>query len=82
MPLHGSLSAVRCFDEMCPFFEPYGFRALAIASQTAALDDPLREADLRSLPCPPICPNCRTLLVRPGITWYGELLPIGTLEPL
>lgn len=62
--LHGSLDAFRCLDRAHPF-------------------DGRRLADLQ-IPeegevAPPPCPECGSP-VRPGVVWFGEVLPQAALE--
>jgi len=50
-------------------------RELDIADETVALP----EVSLRDLPR---CPKCKTGLLRPGVVWFGELLPKETLRDI
>ncbi|WP_344120833.1 NAD-dependent deacylase [Kocuria aegyptia] len=77
--LHGSLFAFRCSGCNAPFPERL-VAGLATESGpeapagpgTAALAEPDRER-------PPMCPACGGA-VRPGVVWFGELLPEGAME--
>jgi len=62
--LHGSLHQPRCFDCQRPFAE------------LAA--DPQELAEGRRIE-PPRCPHCGGL-VRPGVVWFGEVLPASALQ--
>ena len=62
--LHGSLEAFRCFDNAHPF-------------DSAALE-PLAVPEGGELR-PPACPTCGSP-VRPGVVWFGEMLPPGVFE--
>lgn len=62
--LHGSLDAFRCIDRGHPF-DGAALDALAIAVGG--------EVD------PPACRSCGSL-VRPGIVWFGEALPLAAIE--
>lgn len=58
--LHGSIEAFRCFDRAHPF-DPDGLTALAALPEGAVE--------------PPACPQCGSP-IRPGVVWFGELLPV------
>jgi len=62
--LHGSLEAFRCFDSAHPF-------------DSAALEH-LAVPEGGELP-PPVCPACGSP-IRPGVVWFGEMLPPGAFE--
>jgi NAD-dependent deacetylase len=62
--LHGSLSAPRCSD--CD-------RPASLASDVP--DEP----EGRRRIAPPRCPHCGGR-VRPGVVWFGEMLPEGVLQ--
>lgn len=63
--LHGSLLAFRCLD----------------GGHTYPVDRILAMDDLGSdgMVDPPECPECGDL-VRPGVVWFGEMLPLDALE--
>jgi NAD-dependent deacetylase sirtuin 5 len=76
--LHGSLSTVRCSDEGCHYSNSYELIAQIMGpppNHLSSEDTPFTEADLISLPNPPICPACSESFLRPGVVWFGELLP-------
>ncbi len=62
--LHGSLEAFRCFDNGHPF-DASGLRELE-ASEDGEVD-------------PPRCSICGSM-VRPGVVWFGEMLPADAVE--
>ena len=67
--LHGSIMAVRCSECEAPYDS-----GLVVAAAAAASGRPaLRVA-------PPRCPVCAQGLVRPGVVWFGESLPLGAFE--
>lgn len=82
-PLHGSLFTIKCFDENCTFFEPYSSTDRAAS---APLDcsigghSRVAEADMLSVPSLPTCATCGSSLLRPGVVWFGELLPLAILD--
>ena len=39
-------------------------------------------SDIQYIPSPPICTQCHSAFVRPGVVWHGELLPLTLLEEL
>ncbi|WP_255667070.1 NAD-dependent protein deacylase [Kocuria sp. LUK] len=68
--LHGSLFAFRCAGCAAPYPTE---RVPGLAPAAAAPgDEPRREH-------PPACPSCGGP-VRPGVVWFGELLPEGALD--
>ncbi|MFN8083333.1 MAG: NAD-dependent protein deacylase [Dermatophilaceae bacterium] len=67
--LHGSIVAFRCSECGAPYDS-----GLVVAAAAAASGRPaLRVA-------PPRCPVCAQGLVRPGVVWFGESLPLGAFE--
>lgn len=52
-----------------------GRRELDISDETIPIPD-LRTSDL------PHCPKCKTGLLRPGVVWFGEMLPSDTVEAI
>lgn len=62
--LHGSLHQPRCFDCQRPF--------------AGLADDPQEPAEGRRIE-PPRCPRCGGP-VRPGVVWFGEMLPELALQ--
>lgn len=63
--LHGSLHDYRCLDCSAPVeFDPI-----------AANVDTNREFDGDHLLAPISCPHCATGVLRPGVVWFGEMLP-------
>jgi len=67
--LHGSIVAFRCSECGAPYDS-----GLVVAAAAAASGRPaLRVA-------PPRCLVCAQGLVRPGVVWFGESLPLGAFE--
>ena len=67
--LHGSIMAFRCSECGAPYDS-----GLVVAAAAAASGRPaLRVA-------PPRCLVCAQGLVRPGVVWFGESLPLGAFE--
>jgi len=62
--LHGSLEAFRCFDQGHVF-------------DTSALED-MEAPESGEVP-PPNCATCGSP-IRPGVVWFGEMLPLGAFE--
>ncbi|KAF2227346.1 NAD-dependent deacetylase sirtuin-5 [Elsinoe ampelina] len=89
--LHGSLFDVRCTDFYCDYqdqnFDDPIVEALRIpteqdttsneARQKRELDISNIEVDLPSVPVKALshCPKCKRGLLRPGVVWFGEMLP-------
>lgn len=71
--LHGSLFEFRC-DECS---EPAEHDPGVAADGRAGSDEDLTEA-LASPP--PACASCRTGRLRPGIVWFGEMLPVDAFD--
>jgi NAD-dependent deacetylase len=81
--LHGSLFDVRCADcgtpaEHDPGSAGDGTKDPAGPSAPAAGSEADLEQLLRS--SPPQCASCTTGRLRPGIVWFGEMLPERALE--
>jgi NAD-dependent deacetylase sirtuin 5 len=75
--LHGDLFTLKCTSFMCSFTEENN------------LDDPLTpalsncdESLSKRIPANelPLCPSCRTGLLRPGVVWFGEPLPLSVIN--
>ncbi|EME39020.1 hypothetical protein DOTSEDRAFT_181103 [Dothistroma septosporum NZE10] len=82
-PIHGSLFTAKCFDPNCTF-ETWNYNSLPLApslclSNTVLVDPtvPLLPVQIHELPH---CPQCRGNLLRPGVVWFGEQLPLGLLS--
>ncbi|KAF1911385.1 DHS-like NAD/FAD-binding domain-containing protein [Ampelomyces quisqualis] len=94
--LHGSLFDVKCSDFFCKYVERNNYTdpivpALALPTDEA---DPAsrqhhRELDISddSVAIPeltyahlPKCPACNKGLLRPGVVWFGEQLPMDVLD--
>jgi len=96
--LHGSLFDIKCFNcsriELNNFDDPFhpsleitsgeddrlAASSNTMSSRIAQLDPAtpptIPAADL------PKCPECKTGLLRPGVVWFGEALPEGTLKEI
>jgi NAD-dependent deacetylase len=77
--LHGSLFAFRCSGCGAPFPEHL---VPGLAPGTGAEPPPVPSVPACEEPHrerPPACPACRGA-VRPGVVWFGELLPEGAVE--
>ncbi len=86
--LHGSLYDVKCTNFHCDYVEQNNFTdpivpALEIPQNTGADLDisdaevPLKDISTGDLPH---CPKCKTALLRPGVVWFGEPLPVKTVS--
>lgn len=64
LELHGSLEAFRCFDHGHPF-DPTALEALDVPETGEVV--------------PPTCSTCGSP-IRPGVVWFGEMLPPGVFE--
>ena len=63
--LHGSLDAFRCFDRGHPF-DARRLEQQWMRSLGGAVE-------------PPPCPECGSP-IRPGVVWFGEVLPVAVVE--
>lgn len=82
--LHGSLFDVVCDNFSCNYVDQNNFSdpivpALAIPADGDLSDAeiPLKDVDPSDLPQ---CPKCKQSLLRPGVVWFGESLPMKTLK--
>jgi NAD-dependent deacetylase len=71
--LHGSLFDFRCADCGTPADHDPGTAEDGVAGADADLEQLLRAT-------PPACTACDTGRLRPGIVWFGEMLPERALE--
>lgn len=92
--IHGSLFELRCTSFTCTYYQRRNFTdplttALAIDGEDDSFQflDTLEVDDEHSFKAPkplsmddlPKCPVCGTLM-RPGVVWFGESLPLRTLD--
>jgi NAD-dependent deacetylase sirtuin 5 len=87
--LHGSLFDLKCSDFFCSYVERDNYTdpivpALATPADGSDLDVSdvnvtLPEIDYAHLPK---CPQCKRGLLRPGVVWFGEMLPKGVLKDI
>lgn len=83
--LHGDFFTLKCTSFDCSYRESKNY---SICLTPALAPDPVYNAEnAESEPEPlgtraisiselPTCPSCRTGLLRPGVVWYGEPLPL------
>lgn len=82
-PIHGSLFRVNCYEYKCTFTTwNYGVSGpmSTVRPHMSAISD--TAADIYPLPANglPRCPECGTGLLRPGVVWFGEQLPLDILD--
>lgn len=82
--LHGSLFTVKCTNFYCDHVDAENFQdpispALAFEEDQdiSSAEVPLKDVHIKDLPK---CPKCKTALIRPGVVWFGESLPILAME--
>lgn len=82
--LHGNLFTVKCTNFYCDYVDFDNYQdpicpALAIEENQdiSSADVPLKDVDIKGLPT---CPKCKTALLRPGVVWFGESLPVLAME--
>lgn len=89
--LHGSLFDIKCTNYDCDFVDKDNFTDPVVPALQIPrdLNDPSKEADISSaavqlqkIPVDqlPHCPKCAKGLLRPGVVWFGEPLPLKTLQ--
>lgn len=94
--LHGTLFEVKCSEEgNCNYKAPNFIDPIvpALAIPTSGLDPTSntarQELDISDIATPlanislhdlPICPECNSNLLRPGVVWFGEALPSSVLR--
>lgn len=92
--LHGTLFEVKCWSESCGYrednFTDPIVPALALpsdghdptATNPRGLDISDPSVDLPAIPVEalPQCPQCKRNVLRPGVVWFGEMLPEDVLE--
>lgn len=95
--LHGSLFDVRCTSFYCNFAEQNNFtdpivpaldipreRQNSAAAELKELDISDDRVFIPDLPVKdlPHCPKCGNGLLRPGVVWFGEVLPEKTVSAI
>ena len=92
--LHGTLFDVKCASESCGYIREDFTDPIvpALAIPTSGIDPTTKEAreqDISDIAVPiaklktddlPQCPKCNKELLRPGVVWFGESLPVAVLE--
>lgn len=94
--IHGSLFEMRCTSFTCTYVERSCFKdpltkALAVSDEDGTFSDLESDNAIESpnFTAPkalavedlPKCPVCQTLM-RPGVVWFGESLPLRTLNEI
>lgn len=77
--LHGDLFTVKCTEFMCSYTQENNYdkelsRGLAHIDETTQLKRNIPVEEL------PICPRCKVGLLRPGVVWFGEALPLKVMS--
>jgi NAD-dependent deacetylase sirtuin 5 len=76
--LHGSLFDVECTSEDCPYLTTNYSTEPSVPGIDKNPPDSANQP-ATSLEIPP-CPSCGQGTLRPGVVWFGEKLPPGSLE--
>lgn len=80
--LHGDLFSLKCTSFMCTFKQENNFqnpltRELGLCTSSDDFNKPqVKNISIEDLPR---CPRCKGLL-RPGVVWYGETLPLSVID--
>jgi NAD-dependent deacetylase sirtuin 5 len=78
--LHGSLFDVKCSDFFCSYVERDNYMDLIVPDlDVSDINVTLPNIDYAHLPK---CPQCKRGLLRPGVVWFGEMLPQGVLKDI
>ena len=89
--LHGSLFDIKCTEFDCDYLEKDNYRDPLVPALEIPKDpnDPTKELDIARVGVPighilpselPGCPKCAKGLLRPGVVWFGESLPVDTID--
>ncbi|EDK37080.2 hypothetical protein PGUG_01178 [Meyerozyma guilliermondii ATCC 6260] len=89
LELHGSLFELKCTGFTCNYIDHENFNhpltpQLAGTEQEKESSDgspeftPVKQLSEKDLPCCPVCGE----LLRPGVVWFGESLPLITIDTI
>lgn len=76
--LHGDLFTVKCTEFMCSYKQENNYD-VPLSKGLANVDENELQ---RNIPIGelPICPRCSVGLLRPGVVWFGEPLPLQAMS--
>lgn len=75
--LHGDLFTLKCTSFLCSYKEENNFdNPLTPALADCDIKDEVKNIPVSDLPT---CPSCKTGLLRPGVVWFGEPLPLSVV---
>ncbi|ODV97013.1 hypothetical protein PACTADRAFT_39813 [Pachysolen tannophilus NRRL Y-2460] len=84
LELHGNLFTLSCTNFMCTFKEEQNYNHPLTPALADCEDEfsegsfqPVKEIPESELPH---CPRCNTGLLRPGVVWFGEPLPLKVID--
>ena len=89
--LHGSLFDIKCTNFDCDYVDRDNFADPLVPALEVPKDpdNPAQSLDISRVALPlrnvqpselPQCPKCKSALLRPGVVWFGESLPIDTIS--
>ncbi|KAI9726790.1 MAG: hypothetical protein M1828_000646 [Chrysothrix sp. TS-e1954] len=87
--LHGNLFDLKCTNFDCDYVELDNFTDPLVAALDIPKTSEGKDADISDAHIPlndvqpdelPRCPKCKNWLLRPGVVWFGETLPVETLR--
>ncbi|QPG74251.1 hypothetical protein FOA43_001576 [Brettanomyces nanus] len=81
LEFHGSLFELQCTEFSCSYVEKNNFEDPLTGSldlqNFGSKNHPLPSLEIDQLPH---CPRCRKGLLRPGVLWFGESLPLQAVD--
>lgn len=76
--IHGDLFSVKCTSFMCNYSQDNYFdNPITPGLSHCVNSNEIREIPIEDLPH---CPKCKTGLLRPGVVWFGETLPLKAVQ--
>lgn len=76
--LHGDLFSVKCTSFMCNFSQDNNFdNPVSPGLSHCVVSNEIKQIPIEDLPH---CPRCKTGLLRPGVVWFGETLPLRAVQ--
>ena len=78
--LHGSLFDVKCTSEDCSYLATNYTTEPSVLGLDKHRPTPHNEHQPATNLEVPVCPSCGHGTIRPGVVWFGEKLPAGSLD--
>ncbi|VEU23086.1 DEKNAAC103996 [Brettanomyces naardenensis] len=80
LEIHGSLFELRCTDFCCSYVERNNMTDPLTPSLDVTSFDKLESLPSLTSDQLPHCPRCHKGLLRPGVIWFGESLPLQAVD--